>query len=159
MLKPVSSLGFPRLPEYFSASLLGDTKIAGVNRIVLPPFALLDMPELSLLEEMPFAGITYAETIFVHKTAASEATVFHELVHVLQWRALGVDDFILTYGMGLIQHGYAQNPFEAVAFDLQSQFDRGEPIADIVGTVTTHSKRTREWAAEEFRRHGVAMGA
>lgn len=156
--RPVSSFGFSRLASYFPPALLEATPIARVNRIVVPPLTALGIKELSGLEQMPFTGITYAGMIFMHTTAASESTVFHELVHVLQWSALGVDDFILAYGIGLIEYGYAKNPFETIAFDLQSQFDRRMPIPDLAAAVGSDAHRTREWAADTFRRHGVVMG-
>lgn len=156
--RPVATFGFRRLPDYFPDTLLRQTRIVPVNRILIPPLASFGMPELAGLEQMPFTGVTYRSVIFLHRTAASEATVFHELVHVLQWAALGVEDFLITYGMGLIQHGYAQNPFEAVAFDMQSMFDRAVLIPDLVNGVTAHALRTREWAAETFQRNGVVMG-
>jgi len=47
------------------------------------------------------------------------------LVHVIQWERLGVDDFLLAYGAGLMQFGYRDSPLEKMAYSLQYGFDRG----------------------------------
>ncbi len=41
------------------------------------------------------------------------------------WERLGVDDFLLAYGAGLMQFGYRNSPLEKMAYFLQSGFDRG----------------------------------
>ena len=35
----------------------------------------------------------------------TESLCCHELVHVVQWDRLGVDRFLLAYGIGLVQSG------------------------------------------------------
>ena len=60
--------------------------------------------------------------------------------------------------VGAIQRGYAKNPFEITAFDLQSQFDRDVPVDDAVATIRADALRAREWAVEFFRQHDVPMG-
>jgi hypothetical protein len=46
----------------------------------------------------------------------------HELVHVIQWRLLGLDRFLLTYANGLECFGYRQSPLEAMADDAEKAF-------------------------------------
>lgn len=94
------------------------------------------------MSRMALAGITYGDLIFVHQSFPTERTHFHELVHFLQWRALGVDRFLLTYGAGVIERGYAHSPLEAIAYDLQSQFDRGVALPDLESLVVGHAQNT-----------------
>jgi hypothetical protein len=47
---------------------------------------------------------------------------FHELVHVIQWRLLGPDRFLLSYANGLECFGYPQSPLEAMAYDAETAF-------------------------------------
>lgn len=35
-----------------------------------------------------------------------------------------MDNFLLAYAVGLLQHGYEQSPLEQMAFELQARFDR-----------------------------------
>jgi hypothetical protein len=53
-------------------------------------------------------------------------------VHVVQWSRLGVDKFLLSYGLGLLQFGYEQSPAEQMAYSLQQLFERGSVPNDLV---------------------------
>jgi hypothetical protein len=156
---PVADAGFLRLPLYFPASVLQETRVVRVKKIPFPPFSKSGgLPELAPLESMPIAAITFTDVIFVHADMATESVHFHELCHAVQAGTLGMSDYLLTYVVGAVQHGYAKNPLEVTTFDMQSQFDRGVPVADAVGTIRADALRAREWAAEFFRQHGVPMG-
>jgi hypothetical protein len=69
--------------------------------------------------------------------------LFHELVHVAQYRALGVRGFVREYLNGWLAGGrdYFAIPLERQAFELQRRFER-EPSAhfrvesEIAGTWT-----------------------
>ena len=106
------------------------------------------------MEKIRMAGITFRDMYFVDRARASEAIHFHELVHIVQWSALGPADFLLTYGVGLAQFGYASSPLEAIAYDLQATFERGAPIVDIKQSIERHAFRTRQSAAAVLARHG-----
>jgi len=57
-----------------------------------------------------FDGITYVNTIFLKPVQSNnENMYFHELVHVIQWRLLGPDRFLLSYANGLECFGYRQS--------------------------------------------------
>jgi len=78
------------------------------------------------MQQMPFDGITFKDTFFIQRGRESEELLhFHELVHVVQWARLGVDKFLLAYGLGLLQFGYEQSPLEAMAYELQNGFASG----------------------------------
>jgi hypothetical protein len=56
-------------------------------------------------------GITYIDTIFLKPTQSENENVyFHELIHIIQWRLLGPDRFLLAYAKGLECFGYRQSP-------------------------------------------------
>ena len=70
-----------------------------------------------------FDGTMYVDTIFLKpKQSNNENMYFHELVHVIQWRLLGPDRFLLLYANGLECFGYRQSPLEAMAYDAESAF-------------------------------------
>jgi len=73
-----------------------------------------------------------------------ESIHFHELVHIIQWDELGAEKFILTYGINLLASGYRQHPLEAIAYDLQAEFDQGRPIPGLESRVRS---QCRELAA------------
>jgi hypothetical protein len=122
---PVNSLDFRRLPQHFHDDILEKAKVVIVPEVPFPPLGRLGLPELSFMEQMPLSGITYVDTFFIqHPHRTEESLHFHELVHVIQWNRLGVVNFLLAYGVGIVQSGYEQSPLEQMAYNLQRAFDR-----------------------------------
>jgi hypothetical protein len=68
-------------------------------------------------------GVTYKDTFFVNSLHRDEGMYFHELVHIVQWDRLGVENFLLAYGVGLMQFGYQDSPLEQMAYSLQEDFE------------------------------------
>jgi hypothetical protein len=132
----VINLPFPRLKSFFRHDLLDKAKVVLVPREV-PFFPLSSM---GLLEFSQIAGemssseaITYKDTFFLNDRHRTEEKVyFHELVHVVQWERLGVDNFLLAYTTGLIQSGYKNSPLENMAYSLQRGFEQGTLPPDII---------------------------
>jgi len=54
------------------------------------------------------------------------------MVHVVQWERLGIDNFLLAYGTGLLQYGFRDSPLEEMAYSLQSGFESGSLSMDTV---------------------------
>ena len=101
--RAVSTLGFTRLSTCFPQELLERAKVVTVPRVPFPPVDRFGLPELAPVQQMSFAGITFKDTLFLQDGQTSESLHFHELVHVVQWARLGVDNFLLAYGIGLVQ--------------------------------------------------------
>lgn len=139
---PVAALAFPGLPGYFSDAVLQSARVVTVTKIPFPPILDLGLIEFADMSRMALSGVTYDDLIFVHRSLHTERIHFHELVHFVQWRTLGVDRFLLTYGLGVIERGYAHSPLEALAYDLQSQFDRGVPLPDLESLIAGHAQDT-----------------
>jgi hypothetical protein len=123
---PVSSYSWKRLPLCYSSELLQRAKVVIVDSVPSPPLDQLGLPEFSGSMPSDSDGITFKDTFFARRDQNTESLHFHELIHVLQWDRLGADNFLLAYGIGLAQFGYRQSPFEAMAYDLQAQFDAGQ---------------------------------
>ena len=140
--QPVATLGFPRLGDYFSDAALGAARVVTVAKVPFPPITEWGLIEFADLSQMALSAVTYNDLIFVHQSLRTERVHFHELVHAVQWRALGVDRFLLTYGAGVMRDGYAHSPLEAIAYDLQSQFDRGLAIRGLEAMVAAHARET-----------------
>ena len=157
--RPVAGLPFERLGQYFPASLLRDTRTTTVSAVPFPPVSAYGLPEFEAMANMPMAGITFRDMYFVHESYALESIHFHELVHVIQWRVLGFGEFLLTYGAGVVQYGYAESPLEAMAFKFQTEFERGTEMAGVSDLVATGALRARESAAALFQTRGLTIGA
>ena len=125
---PVISLNFPRLQKVFASDLLEKAKVVVVTgQVPFPPLPLalssMGLPDFAQMGNASVAGVTYKDTFFVNNLHQTESIYFHELVHVVQWERLGVDNFLLAYVAGLMQCGYQDSPLEQMAYSLQEDFD------------------------------------
>ena len=136
-VRTVDLLGVERLPWYYPADLLRSTKVIAVPRAPMPSLRSMGLPEFGDFEAMDAAGITYPDMFFVREESARDESLhFHELVHVVQWRILGAERFLLAYALGhLASGGYRTNPLEVRAYDLQAQFDRRVAPFDAVARI------------------------
>jgi hypothetical protein len=120
----IASREFSRLPLYFTEKTLGSTKVVLADPLPMPPLSSMGLVRFAEFERGNFDGITYIDTIFLKPTQSNnEIIYFHELVHVIQWRLLGPDRFLLSYANGLECFGYRQSPLEAMAYDAETAFD------------------------------------
>jgi hypothetical protein len=111
------------LPAYFAEKTLASTKVVLVDPLPMPPLSSMGLARFAEFERGNFEGITYLDTIVLKPTQSNNENIFfHELVHVIQWRLLGPDRFILSYANGLECFGYRQSPLEAMAYDAEAEF-------------------------------------
>ncbi len=103
----------------------------------------MGLPDFAPFEAMPISGVTYDDTFFVSRGRESESLYFHEMVHVVQWDRLGVDNFLLAYGIGLMRSGYRHSPLEEMAYALQEKFDRGACPEDLIAVI--HQRTDAIW--------------
>lgn len=155
----VSDAGLPRLAASFPTALLGATRVASVATIPFPPVSAYGLPEFQAMADMPMAGITFRDMYFVHPSYSSEGVHFHEMIHVVQWKTLGVRPFLLTYALGILQNGYEQSPLEAIAFESQARFEEGNAMSLVAEHVARHALQVRQDATTVFRAHGLELGA
>jgi len=122
----VGNLNFTKLSVYFPRELLDYAKVVIVDRVPFPPIDKFGLPELAFMQQKVFQGITYKDTFFLQqKNHKNESLHFHELVHVVQWSRLGVNNFLLAYGFGLYKDGYDDSPLEKMAYEIEKHFVRG----------------------------------
>ena len=134
--RPVSSLGFNRLPLFYHGAILADSKVVAVQKVPVPPLTAMGLVRFADFERMETAGITYLDTFFVRTDQTwDESLHFHELVHVVQWRILGPERFLWLYADGLERFGYHNSPLEVIAYDLQDRFDDGCKPFDVEAEV------------------------
>jgi hypothetical protein len=119
----VVSRGFPRLPLYFSADTLASAKVVLVDQLPIPPLSSWGLTRFVDFERGNFNGITYLNTFFIKRDELrNEAIHFHELIHVVQWRILGPEQFLRSYADGLERFGYGDSPMEVMAYDAEAAF-------------------------------------
>jgi hypothetical protein len=154
-----SELGFSGLAAHLPRALLQNVSAVMTYTIPFPPARKFGLPEFTTMETMPMDGITFGNMYFVRPAAYVEAIHFHELVHVIQWNTLGFEQFLMTYGFGIIQCGYERSPLEAMAYELQARLQHGHQLRNVVETVERHATSTRDAAAVVFAQNGIEMTA
>jgi hypothetical protein len=96
----------------------------------------------NLPDQAKMAAITFADVV-VSQEPFSDGLLFHELVHVEQYRQLGIPRFSDLYVRGFLNGGsYEAIPLEVNAYTLGGRFEQNQArqfsVADEV----------RKWAAE-----------
>jgi len=108
----------------------------GRERVANPPF-------YSELEKLGFTGlpnfstmaaITYDDVVVFHDQLTQQL-IFHELVHVTQYRLLGVEEFARLYILGYLQSGYEGTLLEKCAYELDGRFIMGARPFDVESEV------------------------
>jgi hypothetical protein len=135
--RSVASYRFPRLGGFYSEQLLSAARVVAVDQVPAPPLSSFGLVGFEEFENGNYAGITFGDTYFARSDQAlSESLHFHELVHVVQWRHLGPERFLVAYATGFLQGGgYRGNPLERMAYSLQEHFEKGRPPMDVESAV------------------------
>lgn len=125
------------LTPHFPSGVLGAVRVRRVESIE-PPRTLAALGRLGV--DAPLAGgtirgIAFDDTIVVLDrlpAAAATSLLFHELIHVVQYRLLGVRGFVERYVRGWLESegSYRDIPLERDAYELQRRHaeEPGRPI-------------------------------
>jgi hypothetical protein len=75
--------------------------------------------------------MTLGECILIADPHPAVELLFHELVHVEQYRILGMKEFARAYVQGVVDSNfvYENIPLEATAFELTARFTDGESFS------------------------------
>lgn len=129
------------LERFFGSVILNAARIKHVPRINNPPFySMLPTSGLRLIDFTQIAGITFIDTILIATERIPPGPppfhlVFHELVHVVQYDLVGIEEFIKRYVHGWFTHGqdYASVPIERQAHELQARYEANPYFGFSVG--------------------------
>ena len=146
--RTVDSVGFKRLPLYFSSELLNTAKFIVIDRVPVPPLSAMGLRQFADFERGNWDGITYLDTFFVRPSRASDESIyFHELIHVLQWRLLGPERFLAAYADGLETFGYEKSPLEDMAYNAKNMFVAATQLFD-----------AKKLVAEQLKKENISKG-
>ena len=110
---------------FYPIEFLSRSYYVVTEQIPKPDFPELRQAGLGDFIDRPLAGITYKDTYFIEKKHESDLELhFHELVHVVQWQALGASNFISRYISEIQQYGYEESPLERMAYGLQNAYSK-----------------------------------
>jgi len=130
--EPLDATQWELLDGYFEQSTLESVRIVRIplkNPAFYTSFFRGQGSNTKLLDLTKVGGITYGDTIVINETTCPGVTpiglLFHELVHVVQYKVLGIRGFADHYVRGWAANGfnYHKIPMEVEARALQREFE------------------------------------
>lgn len=125
---PLSPNQKAALQPFVPASELDSARVVALatervpNPYFYPQLLAIGFTPESLPDFSQMAAITFVDAIVSHGPL-TERTLFHELVHVVQYAKLGLGAFAAKYVMGFLKGGsYEAIPLEMNAYELDSRF-------------------------------------
>ena len=114
-----------RLRGFFSEAVLTETRL--VQAVVREPmvYPMVRMFGIRGLLDMSMIGAITLVDVVAYPEEISLDTLFHELVHVVQYRVLGLRQFAKLYVTGFLTgESYERIPLEMQAYELGARFER-----------------------------------
>ena len=111
---------------FFEPELLANTRILVLQgeRLSNPHFypTLRKLGFANLPDQKTMAAITFCDVVVSHEPFTDDL-LFHELVHVEQYKQLGIEKFAELYVRGFLEGGsYEAIPLEVNAYTLEDRF-------------------------------------
>lgn len=121
--QPISEEHSRQLKAFFPADVVSSVRLI---RGRAPEPGFYTMARMMGIRNVPsfsdMAGITFQD-IVVHVEPLSLQLLFHELVHAVQYKHLGLDGFSSRYVRGFLSGGsYEEIPLEKQAYELEGRF-------------------------------------
>ncbi len=128
---PLTDEEFAQLSCFFDADTLRSVRVAHLPVLENPKLVgvLRLVGAGDTIDFSAASGVTYGDLILISQSRAVNITpmslLFHEMVHVAQYRVLGVRGFIERYVRGWADNGcaYLTIPLERDAYVLQARYD------------------------------------
>ena len=143
---PLSAREKNMMGGFFSPELLEEARLVTLvgERVENPEFypMLRGLGFDNLPDQSAMGGITFSDIVVSHGPF-TDGLLFHELVHVEQYRRLGIEDFSRLYVLGFLNGGgYEGIPLERNAYMLGERYE-GSPDRRFSGTA-----EVAQWIAE-----------
>ena len=127
---PLSAQQRAAVAPFSSPELLGNVRLLVLQRerVPNPDFypMLRTLGFSNLPDQSTMAAITFCDVVVSHEPF-SDGLLFHELVHVEQYRQLGIPRFAELYVRGFLNGGsYEAIPLEVNAYTVEDRF-RNDP--------------------------------
>ena len=124
---PLTAQQKAAMAGFFSPGILDGTRLLVLQgeRVANPDFypMLRSLGFKSLPDQSTMAAITFCDIVVSHEPF-SDGLLFHELVHVEQYRQLGIPRFAELYVSGFLNGGsYEAIPLELNAYTLGGRFE------------------------------------
>jgi hypothetical protein len=126
--RPLSAAQKTAMADFFSPQLLDNARslVLESERVANPDFysTLRNLGFNDLPDQSTMRAITFVDTVVSHGPF-NDSLLFHELVHVEQYRQLGISSFSTLYVRGFLERGgYEEIPLERNAYMLGARFEK-----------------------------------
>lgn len=131
--RPLSDAEKATFRPFFGPDTLESARIKRTPIVENPDF-YAELDARGIAAPLDFTGtdaLTFQDTILISDRETPSdpppaPLVFRQLVHIVQYEALGVETFVERFVHGWAEHGYqyAAIPIERDAYDLQHEFER-----------------------------------
>ncbi len=135
------------MQPFFSAPVLDSARLCVLRgtRVSNPP--MYTMAKMMGIRDLPdfadMAAITFVDVIVSHHEF-TDALLFHELVHVVQYAQMDMKEFAARFVNGFIQGGsYQEIPLEKMAHEFEGRFSQNATQAFSV------DDEVRKWRGAE----------
>jgi hypothetical protein len=120
---PIRSAHKTALKPFFPADVLENVRLVrgrASEPSFYPQLRAMGIRNAPTFSEM--AGITFQDVV-VHVEPLTDSLLFHELVHAVQYKHLGLHGFADRYVRGFLSGGaYVEIPLEKQAYELEARF-------------------------------------
>ena len=127
---PLTEAQRKAMQPFFPAEAMDSARLCVLHGARVPNPSMYSMAKLMGIRNLPdfsdMAAITFVDVVVSHQEF-TDALLFHELVHVVQYAQMGVKEFAARYVNGFIQGGsYEDIPLEKNAYTLEGRFSQNE---------------------------------
>ncbi len=121
------------MQPYFPAEVLDNARLCVLRGSRVPNPSMYSMAKMMGIRNLPdfseMTAITFVDVVVSHEEF-TDALLFHELVHAVQYAQMGLKEFSSRYVNGFIQGGsYEEVPLEKHAYLLEGRFREGQPFS------------------------------
>jgi len=127
---PLTAAQRATMQPFFPAEVLDGVRVCVLRGSRVPNPSMYSMAKMMGIRNLPdfsdMAAITFIDVVVSHEEF-TDALLFHELIHAVQYLQMGVKEFASRYVNGFIQGGsYEEIPLEKSAYLLEGRFSQGQ---------------------------------
>jgi hypothetical protein len=132
--EPLTGAQRSTVQPFFSPAVLDSARLYVLRGTHVSNPTMYPMAKMMGIRNLPdfadMAAITFVDVIVSHQEF-TDALLFHELVHVVQYSQMELKEFATRFVNGFIQGGsYEELPLEKMAHTLEARFSQGcEPFS------------------------------
>ena len=143
---PLTEAQRSAMQPFFSAAVLHSARLCVLHGTRVQNPSMYAMAKMMGIRNLPdfaaMTAITFVDVIVSHQEF-TDALLFHELVHVVQYAQMDLKEFAARFVNGFIQGGsYEEVPLEKMAYELEDRFSQND------GAHFSVEEKVRSWLSD-----------